>query len=89
MTLSGHISETTELISIKFSVLNVMYPGVHTGNCIEIGQGFGFIFCLRAQHVYLVKYGIEMNGDVYVQHTQYKLQVTWVELSHKLPYHLS
>ena len=34
---------------------------VHTVIFMEIRQGYGFIFCLRARRVYLAKYGIHLR----------------------------
>ncbi len=47
-----------------FRHLLLRYSGVNTASFMEIRQGFGFVFCLRARRVYLAKYGI----SPYIRH---------------------
>ena len=39
-----------------------MYSRLHAANFIEIGQGLGFVFCLRTRHVYSALYSIRISS---------------------------
>ncbi len=50
-----HLSKVLE--NAENADLKLRYCGFHTANFMEIRLGWGLIFCLRAWHVYLMKYG--------------------------------